>query len=315
MRHTIAAADSFLDVSIPVLDHGFVMLKDYMGSDDAIVEAARISTDGVGVRKKTENEGLIRYLMGHAHTSPFEMVELKFHCMMPIFVARQWIRHRTANVNEMSGRYSQLPELVYIPDEAQISYQSPKNKQGRGGGGVSPEIAKTFRSTLREEATETYGHYREFLGNIDQRLNLFSRDQYDEIVEGGGISRELARINLPLSTYTQWYWKIDLHNLFHFLQLRLDEHAQWEIREYAKVIADIVKALCPIAWQAFEDYRLMAMRLSKPEVEAIAFLLSALPPGTLSGKASRLSKREAEELRGKLIKLGLEIASQFKFVE
>lgn len=301
-HHFVPAAEAYLDQQLPVLDHGFVMLVDYMGSDAAIAEAARCSTAGEGTKRSSDDEGLVRYLYSNAHTSPFEMVELKFHCQMPIFVARQWIRHRTANVNEMSGRYSELPELTYVPPAEQIKYQDPTNKQGRGAY-VPVEIAEAFRSNLEDEQAIIFEAYHESLGRQWGSTPTFTADQYIEIKANGGISRELARINLPLSTYTQWYWKIDLHNLLHFLFLRLDKHAQWEIRQYAERMAEIVKALCPIAWQAFEDYRRNAVRLSAPEVKALGVLIEAFHNGgiaTLKLGELRMSKREVEAFREKL---------------
>jgi thymidylate synthase (FAD) len=316
MRHNVPAADDLLDKQFPVLDHGFVILTDYMGSDAAIAEAARVSLAGEGTKRSNTDRGLIRYLMAKMHTSPFEMVEFKFHCAMPIFVARQWIRHRTANVNEMSGRYSELPELTYVPEAEQIAYQNPTNKQGRGDA-VSTGIVRDVRSSLREDAERAFARYHSYLGKpgaesreIEADINppTFTVPCVDELQANGGISRELARINLPLSTYTQWYWKIDLHNLLHFLFLRLDEHAQWEIRQYANVMATVVEALCPIAWEAFKDYRLDAIRLSSPELEAAGYLLDKFHAGqaaTLEGHRTRMSNRELDEFEVKLARIGL----------
>ncbi len=308
-RHIVQAAEELLDKKIPVLDHGFVILVDYMGSDAAIAEAARQSLAGENTRKVSDDRALIRYLMSHLHTSPLEMVELKFHCAMPIFVARQWIRHRTANVNEQSGRYGEMPELTYVPEAEQIAYQSPVNKQGRGGL-ASSEVAAVVQEMLRESNATAFSDYHEFLGHSgdSSRMLMDHSKAASEIANNGGISREVARINLPLSTYTQWYWKLDLHNLLHFLFLRLDEHAQWEIRQYAKVMAEMVEAVCPIAWEAFLDYRQKAIRLSLPELEALAALVDrfhAGKPSSLEGHETRMSKREVEEFRTKIGPAGL----------
>jgi len=225
-------ADALLDKEFKVLDHGIVRLVDYMGSDSAIVQAARVSY-GEGTKQVTQDRGLIRYLLRHKHTTPFEMVEFKFHIKLPIFVARQWIRHRSANVNEYSGRYSVMREEFFVPDAAEIRYQSTVNKQGRSTEEVPDELKKRVLEYLVESQKEAYAKYSEFVED--------------------GLARELARINLPLSLYTEWYWKIDLHNLFHFLRLRIDPHAQKEIQEYGLVMADIVKTVCPVAFEAFMD--------------------------------------------------------------
>ena len=311
MRRVVPAAEAYLDKPVPVLDHGFVCLVDYMGSDEAVAEAARVSTAGEGVRSRQDDEVLIRYLMSYRHTSPSEMVELKFHCAMPIFVARQWVRHRTASLNEMSGRYSQLPELTYVPPAERISWQSPSNKQGSGS--VMPEsLAKHVREEWGHGNFWAFSFYKELLGTGDYKT--FDVKEQEVIRSNGGVSRELARINLPLSTYTQWYWKIDLHNLLHFLELRLDEHAQWELRQYAEVIARMVEALCPLSWKAFVDYRLEAVRFSGPEWEVLREIfrrvLAGAPVQVAVGtdfpeQAARLSKRELVELGAKLAKLGI----------
>jgi len=307
-RHIVQAAEEMLDKRYPVLDHGFVILVDYMGSDAAIAEAARQSLAGENTRKVSDDRALIRYLVSHYHTSPMEMVEFKFHCAMPIFVARQWIRHRTANVNEQSGRYGEMPELTYVPEAEQIAYQSPVNKQGRSTI-ASEVVAVNLQNKLRENARDTFRRYHDFLGRSrPDEQGSFPDGSYAKVQENGGISREVARINLPLSTYTQWYWKLDLHNLLHFLFLRLDEHAQWEIRQYAKVMAEMVKAVCPMAWEAFVDYRQKAIRVSLPELEALAVLVSQFHAGkssSLEGHETRLNKRELEEFRTKLGPSGL----------
>ena len=312
-RHIVPEAEALLDKQFPVLDHGFVILVDYMGSDAAIAEAARQSVAGENTRKSSDDRALIRYLMAQGHTSPFEMVEFKFHCAMPIFVARQWIRHRTANVNEQSGRYGEMPELVYIPEVEHIAYQNSANRQGRSAVVVNEVVAVNFRNKLREDADEAFRRYHDYLGcRRPDEQGSFPDGVYAEVQKNGGISRELARINLPLSTYTQWYWKIDLHNLLHFLFLRLDEHAQWEIRQYAQVMAKMVQVVCPVAWEAFVDYRQKAIKLSDPEVRALRALVEQYAldgavdgghtgaPGVLRAAGLNMSNREVEAFRKKL---------------
>ncbi len=241
--------------SYPVLDHGFVRLIDVMGDDAAIVQAARVSY-GKGTKSVSEDRGLIRFLMRHRHTSPFEMVEFKFHVKLPIFVARQWIRHRTANVNEYSGRYSEMPDEFYLPMPEMISPQSKTNKQCRADGPVDEEISSSVAARMQATQTQLYDEYSEYLGK--------------------GVAREIARINLPLSAYTEWYWKIDLHNLFHFLRLRLDPTAQYEIRAYAEIMKEMIRPFVPLAYSAFEDYTLNSVSFSAPE---LAMLLQMLPSG------------------------------------
>ncbi len=283
MSHaTSPQADALLDKEFKVLDHGFVRLVDYMGDDTAIVQAARVSY-GKGTKKVSEDRGLIRYLMRHRHTSPFEMVEFKFHVKLPIFVARQWIRHRTANVNEYSGRYSVMKEEFYLPPPEDIRYQSTVNKQGRSSEEVPAELKQKLLDFLTSTHSNSYQHYHEFIE--------------------AGLARELARIGLPLSLYTEWYWKIDLHNLFHFLHLRLDPHAQQEIRAYAKVMADMVKTVCPMAFEAFMDYRMNALYFSAPELTALKDSFTSLAL-TIDDLVTRgLSKREATELLEKIEKI------------
>ena len=249
----IPEAEAILDKEFPVLDKGFVRLVDYMGSDQRIVAAARVSY-GQGTKTVREDQGLINYLMRHEHTSPFEQVVLTFHCKMPIFVARQWIRHRTARLNEISGRYSVMKDEFYTPALEALRTQSTANKQGRSEDALPPAQAEEARSSLQAGQREAYARYEAML-------------QHD-------LAREIARIALPLSLYTEWYWQIDLHNLFHFLRLRLDEHAQWEIREYAKVMAAITRAVAPMSWSAFESYRLRAASVSG---ESLAWLRDRLP--------------------------------------
>ncbi len=249
MAHTHnAEAEALLDKEINVLDHGFVRLVDYMGTDERIVQAARVSY-GAGTKTVRQDAGLIDYLLRHEHTSPFEHVVLEFHCKMPIFVARQWIRHRTARVNEISGRYSVMTDECYLPPEDQICFQSTDNKQGRSTEEVPPAFRKKVLDMLLADQQSAYGTYNQLIQD--------------------GLARELARINLPLSLYTEWYWQIDLHNLFHFLRLRLDAHAQWEIREYARAIADIARAVAPLAYQSFERHSLHGTRFSADELAAL----------------------------------------------
>lgn len=271
-----------LDKEFKVLDHGFVRLVDYMGSDAAIVQAARVSY-GEGTKKVSEDRALIRYLMRCRHTSPFEMVEFKFHVKLPIFVARQWIRHRTANVNEYSGRYSVMKQEFYIPEAKDIRFQSTVNKQSRSEEEVPDELKRRFIDFLK-------------------RTHAASYEEYERLIEAG-LARELARIGLPLSLYTEWYWKIDLHNLFHFLRLRLDPHAQLEIRQYAHVMADMVKIVCPMAYEAFMDYSFNALSFSGPELKALKAPLSDLSLTKEDLVAHGLSKREADELLQKLEKI------------
>ncbi|HMA61050.1 MAG TPA: FAD-dependent thymidylate synthase [bacterium] len=246
-------AENILDKEYKVLDKGFVRLVDYMGGDARIVQAARVSY-GKGTKTKRQDRGLINYLMRNQHTSPFEQVILTFHCKMPLFVARQWVRHRTARLNEISGRYSVMENEFYVPDSEQISYQSEDNKQGRNQD-------ETVPAELQQKVLDiiTSGHKQAY-------------DQYNEMLDEN-IARELARINLPLSLYTQWYWQIDLHNLFHFLKLRMDAHAQWEIRQYAKKMGEITDKVAPMAYQAFETHMLNSVTFSGIEMKALASLL------------------------------------------
>jgi len=251
-RPTTPAAEEILGRYFPVLDHGFVSLIDYMGTDAAIEQAARVSY-GYGTRKTNETRGLLRYLRRHKHTTPSEMVELKFHCCMPIFVARQWIRHRTANVNEYSGRYSLLPMVFYTPDAEHLQTQSKTNKQGQSGNVVSAEVYRKAREgweTNREAVALDYAW-----------------------MNANDVARELARIDLPLSTYTQWYWKIDLHNLLHFLTLRVDSHAQREIRVFGEIMAGMLKRVAPMSYEAWIDYDVCGARMSRMEMEALRILV------------------------------------------
>lgn len=253
MSHVIIPeAEELLDKEIKVLDKGFVRLVDYLGGDQRIVQSARVSY-GSGTKTTREDKDLINYLMRNAHTSPFEQVILTFHCKMPVFVARQWVRHRTARLNEISGRYSVMKDEFYIPEENQIRIQSESNKQGRGDL-LDKEKASEIINSMSKSQSETYKTYKEYLDM--------------------GAARELARINLPLSLYTEWYWQIDLHNLFHFIKLRLDNHAQYEIRVYAEVLAQCAKAVAPMAYEAFEENVFYGSRFSRSEIENIKNIIS-----------------------------------------
>lgn len=257
-RPVVPALDARLGEAIPVLDHGFVRLIDYMGDDAAVVQAARVSY-GAGTKSVRDDAGLIRYLMRHRHSTPFEMCEIKLHVKLPIFVARQWIRHRTANVNEISARYSILDKEYYIPAPEHLAAQSTNNRQGRGAVLEGEEAAEALR-LLREDSERNFSHYEQMLAEGDE-----SRQ---------GLARELARMNLTLNVYTQWYWKTDLYNLLHFLSLRADPHAQYEIRAYAEAILDLVKVWTPAVSQAFEDYRLNARSFSGPAMAALRRMLA-----------------------------------------
>lgn len=282
-RVTVPAVEDVLYEPVPVLDHGFIRVIDYMGDDSAIVQAARVSY-GRGTRKVTDDAGLINYLMRHRHTTPFEMCEIKFHVKLPIFVARQWIRHRTANVNEYSARYSVLDKEHYIPAPEHLASQSPENRQGRDEPLVGEEASRVL-TLLREDAERCYAHYSEML-NEDDAGN--PRDD-----QRRGLARELARMNLTLNTYTQWYWKIDLHNLFHFLSLRADPHAQYEIRAYAEAMLQIVSRWVPISYEAFLNHRLGGLYLSAKAVEVVKRLVAGQP---VAAETSGLGKREWREL-------------------
>jgi thymidylate synthase (FAD) len=254
MGHIIVnEAEQIMDKQIKVLDKGFVRLVDYYGNDSRIVQSARVSY-GAGTKTVREDKMLIDYLWMNEHTSPFEQVVFTFHCKLPIFVARQWIRHRTARVNEVSGRYSVMKEEFYTPSEDMISFQSKDNKQGRSKDEVPAELKQKVLDIIKE-------------------LNNDSYKSYTEMVEHG-IARELARVCLPLNLYTEWYWQIDLKNLLHFLRLRLDDHAQYEIREYAKAMAEIVKKVCPYTWESFEEHTLYSTKLSRTESNLLKDLFS-----------------------------------------
>lgn len=270
-RATVKEVDDILYKEHKVLDHGFIRVIDYMGSDSAIVQAARVSY-GKGTKQISQDEALIKYLMKHSHTTPFEMCEIKFHVKLPIFIARQWIRHRTANVNEYSARYSILDNEFYIPKPEQVAKQSDNNKQGSGevfDSNTSSEII----DSLTNDSNFVYSHYEKF---IEQ-----------------GLAREIARTNLTLNYYTQFYWKIDLHNLLHFLRLRADKHAQYEIRVYAEVMLDIVKKWVPLAYNAFIEYCLESSCISKKGLEVIRKLIKG---EKIAREESGIGKREWDEL-------------------
>jgi len=284
-RPTVPALEALLFEAIPVLDHGFVRVVDYMGDDAAVVQAARVSY-GRGTRAANEDRGLIRYLMRHRHTTPFEMCEIKYHVKLPIFVARQWIRHRTANVNEYSARYSILDREFHIPAPEQLAAQSPVNRQGRGEALAGAEAARVLEM-LRDDARRNYDHYLEML-NEDEDGSVLDPSRR-------GLARELARMDLTLNTYTQWYWKCDLHNILRFLSLRMDTHAQLEIREYAEAMYGLMEPLLPITMEAWRDYEFEAARLSRLELDA---LRDRLAGGT--GQLASDNKRELAEWSEKL---------------
>jgi len=278
-RATVSALEEILYEPLPVLDHGFVRVVDYMGDDAAVVQAARVSY-GRGTRKVSEDRGLINYLMRHRHTTPFEMCEIKYHVKLPIFVARQWIRHRTANVNEYSARYSILDNEFYVPAPEHLAAQATTNQQGRSEV-LEGAAAQRVLDLLRTEAERAYAGYAELL---------------NEDASGAtrpGLARELARINLSLGFYTQWYWKTDLHNLMHFLSLRADPHAQYEIRAYAEVMLETLKRWVPMTYAAFLEYRMNAALISATGLAVIRRLLAG---DTVEPEATGLSRREWREL-------------------
>ena len=282
-RVTSIELEKILYEAIPVLDHGFVRVVDYMGDDTSIVQSARVSY-GKGTKKVSTDEGLIKYLMRHWHSTPFEMCEIKYHVKLPIFIARQWIRHRTANVNEYSARYSILDKEFYIPAKEQLSAQSTINRQGRGDlitGDQADEVLKI----LKDDATRTYDNYETML---NERFDGTVIDK-----NKAGLARELARMNLTLNSYTQWYWKTDLLNLLNFLFLRADHHAQYEIRAYAERMLDTVKKWVPITHSAFLDYRVGAVHVSEKGKKVIQQMVKG---ETTSQENSGLSKREWNEL-------------------
>ncbi|MGO4908847.1 FAD-dependent thymidylate synthase [Pseudorhodobacter sp. W20_MBD10_FR17] len=282
LRAVSEGMEAHLYVAHEVLDHGFIRVIDYMGDDAAIVQAARVSY-GAGTKHVSNDEGLIRYLMRHWHSTPFEMCEIKLHVKLPVFVARQWIRHRTANVNEYSARYSILDREFYIPAPEQLAAQSVVNNQGRGEVLTGDEAARVLEM-LKRDSNTAYDHYEEML----------SQAQPDGTPQQG-LARELARMNLPANIYTQWYWKVDLHNLFHFLRLRADAHAQYEIRVYADAICKVVADWVPIAFSAFEDYRMGGATLSGKAIDCVRRMLKG---EEVTQENSGMSKGEWREFMG-----------------
>jgi thymidylate synthase (FAD) len=294
VAHEISpAAEEILDNPIPVLDHGFVRLVDYLGGDQRIVQAARVSY-GAGTKSFRQDKGLINYLLRNHHTSPFEQVVLTLHTKMPIFVARQWVRHRTARLNEISGRYSVLKDEFYLPDGEHIAAQSVDNKQGRATEPLPPDDQAAIRSALEAGQRTAYAAYEELL----QR----------------GLARELARVNLPLSSYTEWYWQIDLHNLFHFLHLRLDEHAQYEIRAYAQVILEITRAVAPIATEAFDEHIRGGVQFSRAEFLALQDALRGEEQANASFDANERDPVSEELLRAAAQSRGLKKGAIDRFI-
>jgi len=274
LRAVSPGMEAHLFTAYPVLDHGFVRVIDYMGDDGAIVQAARVSY-GAGTKHVSNDAGLIRYLMRHWHSTPFEMCELKLHVKLPVFVARQWIRHRTANVNEYSARYSILDREFYIPAPEALAAQSKVNNQGRGAALEAEEAARVL-AWLKGDAAQCYDHYEAMISQEGQQ----------------GLARELARMNLPANVYTQWYWKVDLHNLFHFLRLRADAHAQYEIRVYAEEICRLVADWVPHAYAAFEDYRMGGATLSAKALDCLRRMLKG---EEVTQETSGMSKGEWRE--------------------
>ncbi|HRF61169.1 MAG TPA: FAD-dependent thymidylate synthase [Fimbriimonadaceae bacterium] len=289
-RIVVEEAEALLDREIPVLDKGFVRLVDYLGGDQRIVQAARVSY-GAGTKSYRQDRALIHYLLKNEHTSPFEQVILTFHAKMPIFVARQWVRHRTARLNEISGRYSLMRDEFYLPDPEMVRYQSDSNKQARSDEALPRAEAERVIAEMDEDQRSVYAHYT---GMID-----------------AGVARELARANLPLSLYTEWYWQIDLHNLLRFLQLRLDSHAQYEIRVYAEAMAECARAVAPMAYEAFEEHVMGAVRFSRAECQALAAMLD--------GRAVGLEGRALTQFEGKLAAMraavGVEEAEELRSPE
>ncbi len=282
-RATSQELEKILYEAIPVLDHGFIRVVDYMGDDTSIVQAARVSY-GKGTKKVSTDSGLIKYLMRHWHSTPFEMCEIKYHVKLPIFIARQWIRHRTANVNEYSARYSILDKEFYLPTPEHLAAQSLNNRQGRGET-LKGEQAKKVLDMLKKDAEQTYDNYETML-NERYDGSVINKDE-------AGLARELARMNLTLNTYTQWYWKTDLLNLMNFLRLRADEHAQYEIRAYAQAMLDTLKKWVPITYEAFMDYRVGGTEVSEKGKKIIKKLING---ESISIEQSGLSKREWNEL-------------------
>lgn len=273
-RIIVPEAEALLDQEIKVLDKGFVRLVDYMGGDERIVQAARVSY-GAGTKSYRQDRGLINYLIKNWHTSPFEQVQLTFHTKMPVFVARQWVRHRTARLNEISGRYSVMKDEFYVPEPEHVSFQSESNKQGRGDT-LPLDQAQEVIQLMEDEQRGIYANYQKMLEM--------------------GVARELARSDLPLSMYTEWYWQIDLHNLFHFIRLRLDPHAQYEIRVYAEALATCAKAVAPLAFEAFEEHILGSITFSRAEAAALTSMLSGGEHG-LEGRALTAFSEKVEKMK------------------
>jgi thymidylate synthase (FAD) len=288
LRPTVKEMEDILYLPFEVLDHGFIRVVDYMGDDSAIVQAARVSY-GKGTKKLNEDRGLINYLIKHWHTTPFEMCEIKLHVKLPIFVARQWIRHRTANVNEYSARYSVMDREFYIPSVELLAPQSKKNHQGRSDEALTKAEAEEVLEILKNDAEQCYNNYEKLMNKNEKG------EPIDESKKG--IARELARMNLTLNTYTQFYWKIDLHNFMHFVFLRNDAHAQYEIRVYGEILQDIMKKWVPLTYQAFIDYRQNAVSFSGKEIALVKQLIKG---EKISFETSNLSKREWEEFEGKI---------------
>ena len=284
LRATAPGMEKHLYTAHEVLDHGFIRVIDYMGDDSAICQAARVSY-GKGTKSVQNDEGLIRYLMRHWHSTPFEMCEIKLHVKLPVFVARQWIRHRTANVNEYSARYSILDREFYIPEPSHINAQSVINNQGRGGVLEGAEAARVLE-ILKSDSNRAYDNYEAMIA-----------EQGPDGKPQDGLARELARMNLPANIYTQWYWKVDLHNLFHFLRLRADSHAQYEIRVYADAICKVVADWVPAAYGAFEDYRLGGATMSGKALDCIRRMLKG---EEVTLETSGMSKGEWREFEGAL---------------
>lgn len=274
-RIVIPEADALLDQEIKVLDKGFVRMVDYMGGDQRIVQSARVSY-GSGTKSYRQDRGLIHYLLRNEHTSPFEQVILTFHCKMPIFVARQWVRHRTARLNEISGRYSVMRDEFYVPSVDQMRFQSTDNKQARSDEALDSGLAEQLISELKSDQQHLYSNYE---GMLEK-----------------GLAREIARTNLPLNLYTEWYWQCDLHNLFRFLQLRMDSHAQYEIRVYAEAMAKCVKAVAPMAYEAFEEHILGSVRLSQAESQALMKMMAGGESG-LEGRALAIFEEKLAKMK------------------
>lgn len=274
-RIVIPEADALLDQEIKVLDKGFVRMVDYMGGDQRIVQSARVSY-GSGTKSYRQDRGLIHYLLRNEHTSPFEQVILTFHCKMPIFVARQWVRHRTARLNEISGRYSVMRDEFYVPSVDQMRFQSTDNKQARSDEALDSGLAEQLIAELKSDQQHLYSNYE---GMLEK-----------------GLAREIARTNLPLNLYTEWYWQCDLHNLFRFLQLRMDSHAQYEIRVYAEAMAKCVKAVAPMAYEAFEEHILGSVRLSQAESQALMKMMAGGESG-LEGRALAIFEEKLAKMK------------------